>query len=93
MIDGVDRMLDWLSERTALMIAPKIAFEFCTAAPTSPPLIAESALAAPWISSEPVPVVVVVVEPVPVVTVVLVPPSSRAAKAPASWPILGVMLE
>ena len=94
MIDGVDRMFDWLSERTALMIAPKIALPLWIAPPTRPPLIAgELARRGLDQRREPVPVVVVVVEPVPVVTVVVVPPSSRAAIAPAMVPILGVMFE
>ena len=93
MIDGVDNMFDWLSERTALMIAPKIALELRIASPARPPLIPASWPAAASIRSEPVPLVVVVVDPVPVVTVVVVPPSSRAAIAPAIVPILGMMLE
>ena len=76
------------------MIAPKIALPIADReageAAADP---GELRRAAASIRSAPVPVVVVVVEPVPVVTVVVVPPSSRAAIAPAMVPILGVMLE
>ena len=76
-----------------MRIAPKIALPLRSATPARPPLMPASWPAAALIRSEPVPVVVVVVEPVPVVTVVVVPPSSRAATAPAMVPILGLMLE
>ncbi len=97
MTEGVERILLSVSDRTALMIAPKMPLRpICVATPPKPPVafIRLSTAAccnvlASWLFS----VVVVVVTTPPFTVVVVVLPNSFAPIAPASVSRLGEALE